>query len=154
MPRLSRQKKGERISRAGKIKGSKISLVVDEGGLPEAINLDAAGRNDRYAFGNIVEQIPKDAYLAADKGYDCKKLRRRLRHKGLRPLIPRRQFENKVARRTPKPYLYRSRWTIERCFAWLGKFRKLEIRYEYHWENWYAFWQLGCAMLCLQKVTV
>ena len=85
MPRLSRPKKGERISRAGKIKGSKISLVVDESGLPEAINLDAAGRNDRYAFGKIVEQIPKDAYLAADKGYDCKKLRRYLRHKGLRP---------------------------------------------------------------------
>ena len=128
--------------------------MVDENGLPEALHLDAAGRNDRYAFGNIVDQIPKGAYLAADKGYDCKRLRRRLRHSGLRPLIPRRQFGNSTARRTPKPHLYKSRWTIERCFAWLGKFRKLEIRYEYHWKNWEAFWYLGCTMLCLQKVTV
>ena len=73
--------------------------MVDESGLPDAINLDASGRNDRYAFGKIVEQIPKDSYLAADKGYDCKKLRRYLRHKGLRPLIPRRQFENKPGRK-------------------------------------------------------
>ena len=136
------------------MKGSKVSLVVDENGLPEALNIDTAGRNDRYAFGNIIKQVPQNAYLAADKGYDCNKLRRRLRRKGLRPLIPRRQFVNGKKRRTPKPHLYKGRWTIERCFAWLGKFRKLEIRYEYSWKNWEAFWQLGCAMLCLQKVTV
>lgn len=116
--------------------------------------MDAAGRNDRYAFGSIVNEIPQKAYLAADKGYDCKKLRRRLRHKGLKPLIPKRRFKNGPKRRIPKPHLYRSRWTIERCFAWLGKFRKLDIRYERKALHWKAFWQLGCSLLIIQKITV
>ncbi|XVJ51526.1 MAG: transposase [Vampirovibrio sp.] len=32
--------------------------------------------------------------------------------------------------RTPKPEIYKGRWTIERTFAWLEGFRKLVLRDE------------------------
>jgi len=153
MRRLSRQKKGPQISRAGKIKGSKVSLVVDETGLPDDVDVDKAGRDDRHACRSILKRVPKGSYVAADKGYDAKWFRRFLRSLGLRPIIPRRQYKNSPKRRTPKPYLYKKRWTIERTFAWLGKFKKLAIRYERYVDNWKAFWQLGCSLLILQKLT-
>lgn len=40
---IKSEKNNGQISRAGKIKDSKISLVVDKNGIPEALRLDAAG---------------------------------------------------------------------------------------------------------------
>ncbi|XVJ51424.1 MAG: transposase [Vampirovibrio sp.] len=56
--------------------------------------------------------------------------------------------------RTPKPKIYKGRWTIERTFAWLEGFRKLVLRDERKREHWQAFWELGCSILYLRKLTV
>ncbi|XVJ50974.1 MAG: transposase [Vampirovibrio sp.] len=56
--------------------------------------------------------------------------------------------------RTPKPDIYKGRWTIERTFAWLEGFRKLVLRDERKREHGQAFWELGCAILHLRKLTV
>lgn len=151
---LSRQKKGDCVGRAGKLKGTKISLIVNEAGLPEAIHIEKGSRHDRHAFGSVMAEIPTNSYIVADKGYDCKRLRRQLRHKGLTPVIPKRQFKNKPKVRTPKPKIYKGRWTIERTFSWLEGFRKLILRFERKLEHWQALWELGCAMLHLKKLTV
>ena len=147
--RCEPQKKGSKISRAGKIKGSKISLLSDERGRPQALAIEGAGRNDRYAFGSIVKHVPKGCYLVCDKGYDCKRLRRKLRHHGIKPVIPKRQFENGPRRRTPLPQIYRSRWICERTFAWMDKFKRLRIRDERLVTLHKAFWHLACAILYL-----
>jgi len=152
MPLLSRQKKGACVGRAGKIKGTKISLVVDNDGLPEVLHIEKASRHDRHATGTIVREIPKNSYLAADRGYDCKRFRRHLRHLKLKPVIPKRQFKTKPKVRVPKPTLFSQRWKIERAFAWLGKYRKLNVRYDYKAENYEALWLLGCSRLLIQKL--
>ena len=136
------------------MKGSKISLIVNERGEPQALEIDGAGRNDRYAFGSIVRQIPKGSYLVCDKGYDCKKLRRKLRYQGIKPIIPKRQFENGPYRRTPKPKIYKSRWINERTIAWYDKFKTLTVRYERRSSLYKSFWYLASAMLLLPKITV
>jgi hypothetical protein len=38
--------------------------------------------------------------------------------------------------------------TIERTLAWLGRFRRLAIRYERRADIHLAFLDLGCALLC------
>jgi transposase len=132
-----------------KVKGSKISLVVDEAGLPVDLRLDSANRHDLYACGKLVEKCPKGSFIVADRGYDASWFRRKLWKKGLKPRIPKRKKNNKKY----DPIARLGRWRVERCFAWLGRFRKLEIRYEYYATHYKAFCYLACARLLLDKLT-
>ena len=127
--------------------------MVDENGLPVKLKVAAAGRHDLYACGSIYYCIPKRSILTADRGYDAEWFRRKLRQRKIKPVIPRRQMKLNVARRTPSPVTYRGRWVVERTFAWMGKFRKLEIRYERYAKFYEAFWQLASAVLILKRIT-
>jgi len=148
------QKKGDRISRAGKIKGNKITLLVDEEGFPVNLALAEAGRHDLYAQTTVTHCIPKGATMTADRGYDAAWFRKQLRMQKIKPLIPKRKMKQDKQVRTPSPVTYKGRWVVERCFAWFGKFRKLNIRYEYRSRLYKAFWYLGAACLLLKKLTV
>jgi hypothetical protein len=73
-------KGGKRVGRAVKVKGSKISLVAEEAGLPVDLRLDSANRHDLYACGKLVEKCPKGSFIVivADRGYDASWFRRKL----------------------------------------------------------------------------
>jgi len=79
-----------------KVKGSKISLVVDEAGLPVDLRLDEANRHDLYACGKLAECLPKGAYIVADRGYDASWFRRNLWKNGLKPRIPKRIISSMI----------------------------------------------------------
>lgn len=44
------------------------------------------------------------------------------------------------------------RWVVERTLAWLGRFRRLAIRYERRADVHLAFLELGCALLCFNTL--
>ena len=44
---------------------------------------------------------------------------------------------------------YRSRWPVERTFAWLGHQRRLLVRHEHKAENFHAFSTLACMRIAL-----
>ena len=44
--------------------------------------------------------------------------------------------------------LGRHRWVVERTLAWLGRYRRLTIRYERDADLHLAFLDLGCALIC------
>jgi IS5 family transposase len=68
--------------------------------------------------------------LAADKGYDAKDLRRRLRTRGIRPQIPKRVWKNRKPRGRPIKQDV-PRYQAERTFAWFQrKYRRLVVRWE------------------------
>ncbi len=46
---------------------------------------------------------------------------------------------------------YRRRWKIERLFAWLQNFRRIERRYEYRFTNYLGFVHLGCMLILLRR---
>ena len=46
---------------------------------------------------------------------------------------------------------YKRRWKVERLFAWLGNFRRLVVRYEYHAANYPGFAHLGCLLILLRQ---
>lgn len=132
-----------------KVKGSKISLVVDEAGLSVDLRLDSANRHDLYACGKLAEKCPKGSLIVADRGYDASWFRRKLWRKGLKPRISKRKKNNEKY----DPIARLGRCTAERCFAWLGKFRKLETRYEYYATHYKAFCYLACVRILLDKLT-
>jgi IS5 family transposase len=68
--------------------------------------------------------------LAADKGYDAKWLRERLRAKGIRPQIKKRQIKGKKLKGRPIKEIV-PRYQQERSFSWFQrKYRRLVVRWE------------------------
>jgi IS5 family transposase len=68
--------------------------------------------------------------LAADKGYDAKALRQRLRRRGIRPQIPKWVWKTCKPRGGPKKRAV-PRFQAERRFAWFQrKHRRLVVRGE------------------------
>ena len=94
--------------------------------------------------------------LAADKGYDDRKLRRQLRRRGIIPSIPEREQRKRRRRKRGRPAKVHAaswqRWKVDRTFAWLNNFRRLATRYERRSEIYRAFLAIACSMVCLNAI--
>lgn len=89
----------------------------------------------------------------ADRGYDSNAVRALLVRRGIEPIIPARR-NNTVATHQDGRRLrrYRRRWIVERTHAWLQKFRRLVVRYEYSAGIFLALVHLACALVTLNRV--
>jgi transposase len=90
--------------------------------------------------------------LAADKGYDDKKLRSKLRRRGIKPEIPKRIWKNKKTRGRP---LIKTipRYKVERTFSWFQrKYRRLSTRWERISQNFSAFLNLSVIHMWANKL--
>jgi IS5 family transposase len=132
--------------------------MVDRQGIPLAATLSAANVHDSRMLEATVDAVPfiarprggprkRPVKLHADKAYDSRVSRQRLRRRSIVPRIARRGIES-------AEHLGRYRWVVERSLAWLHRFRRLVIRYERRADIHRAFLSLGCALICwnyLQK---
>ena len=138
--------------------GSNRHLICDGQGVPLAIQLTGANRNDSPEAIPLVDAIPQlqgargrpryrpDCVLG-DRGYDAEAIRQGLRARHIVPLLAQRNTEHGSG-------LGGWRWVVERSFAWLNQFRRLRVRYEKRADIHEAFLALACALLCwnvLQK---
>lgn len=83
--------------------------------------------------------------LFADRGYVYDKYRRLLRARGITPKIARRGIAHGSG-------LGKTRWVVERTFAWLHQFRRLRIRYEIRADLHLGLLQLACSIICLRRL--
>lgn len=90
---------------------------------------------------------PKE--LVADKGYDSRPLRSRLRRRGIKPCIPQRRGQRPRPGRKADLAGYRQRWKVERTYAWLGNYRRLVVRYERLAHIYLAFVLVAFILICL-----
>ena len=132
--------------------GSKRHLICDGNGVPLAIQLTGANRNDSQHALALVDAIPllqgqrgrprfRPDCVIGDRGYDAEAIRQALRFRGIKPMLAKRNTEHGSG-------LGRSRWVIERTFAWLSQFRRLRVRYEKRADIHEALLSLGCALIC------
>jgi transposase len=92
--------------------------------------------------------------LAADKGYDAKDLRNRLRKRGIRPQIPKRVWNTKKPRGRPMKKDI-PRFQAERTFAWFQrKYRRLVVRWERLAICFNAFLAIAVLQLWIQRLIV
>ena len=131
--------------------------MVDRNGIPLACLLSGANRNDHLRLEAVLDAIPpirrprgrprrRPAKLHADKAYDYPVSRRACRKRSIKARIARRGIESSQR-------LGRHRWVVERTLAWLGRFRRLAIRYERRADIHQAFLTLACAVICFQQWT-
>jgi transposase len=136
--------------------GSKRHVVSDRGGIPLAVVLTAANVHDSKVLEQAVDGIEpikrprgrpgrprkRPKKLHADKAYDFPRCRKALRKRGITPRIARRRIDSSER-------LGRHRWVVERTLAWLGRYRRLTVRYERRADIHEAFLHLGCSLICL-----
>jgi putative transposase len=139
--------------------GSNRSLLTDQDGIPLAVFVAPANRNDflltELTFQSFAIQRPHPKALTQnlclDKGYDYPEvdtlLRRwnyvgHIRRKG-EPDLP---LENKIHK--PK------RWVVERSHAWLNNFRALAIRWNRKLSNYMALLHFACAIITFRAAKI
>ncbi|MFE3516729.1 IS5 family transposase [Streptomyces sp. NPDC059166] len=136
--------------------GSKHHLIVDRRGTPLAVSVTGGNRHDVTQLIPLLDAIPrirglrgrprnKPKRLFADRGYDYDKYRRLLWQRGIKPLIARRGVAHGSG-------LGKTRWVVERTFAWLHQFKRLRIRYERRADLHQGLLELACSIICLRRL--
>ena len=138
-------------------------VVVDGTGIPLGIQLGSASPAEVKLAESTLAQIsvpqkrgrPRSRPLRviADRAYDSDPLRWRLLQRGILLISPHRRGRRKLSLNDGRSLRrYRNRWKIERTFAWLGNFRRLLVRYDYHLEIYQAFFHLACLIITLRHL--
>jgi IS5 family transposase len=132
---------GEGVAYGRKGKGILIHTLTDATGMPLATRTTPANGDERAQVLPLLDSLhvhtgkqgrPRKRLkvLAADKGYDAKDLRQRLRARGIRPQIPKRVWKRRRPRGRPVKKDV-PRYQAERTFAWFQrKYRRLVVRWE------------------------
>ena len=121
--------------------GSKFHLLVDRGGTPLTVTLTAGQVNDGTQFENVMEAAQvgrrgrrrRPRRVVADMGYSQVHVRRWLRRRRIRAVIP---YPSNQTDRSLAPAggfdraAYRRRNVVERCVGWLKAARRVATRFE------------------------
>jgi transposase len=137
-------------------RGSKRHLICDGRGVPLAVRLTGANRNDSQEALALVDAILplqgergrprcRPDCVVGGRGYDAEAIRSGLRTRGILPLLAMRRTKHGSGLGT-------WRWVVERTFAWLNQFRRLRVRYYKRADIHEAFLSLGCALICWQSL--
>ena len=98
----------------------------------------------------FIEEKPER--LIGDKAYDSDPLDERLLQQGVEMIAPHKSNRQKPTTQDGRPLRrYVRRWKIERLFAWLQNFRRIEVRHDRILENYLAFVLLGCMIILLRS---
>jgi putative transposase len=135
-------------------RGVKRSLLTDGAGIPLAVAVEGANRNDFKLARATLEGIPiprpeptadKPQGLCLDKGYDYDEVRELLAEFGYTAHIRARGEEAQALQREAG---YKARrWVVERTHSWLNRFRRILIRWEKKPANYLAMLHLACALV-------
>lgn len=145
--------------------GTKVSLIVEEQGLPLASLQTEGARHDAPLAIPTITKIPHNLLfeiekMLGDKGYDDTKIRVFLDHSGITPDIPQRElpmsWQEKIVRREELKLRNQKsnnkRYVVERTNAWTKSFRRLRFRFDYTMLSFTAFLNLAFCVMCIRKL--
>lgn len=140
-------------------------VAVDGTGIPLTILTESANISEFKLALETLDQISvesrpghphkRPATLIADRGYDAKWLRTEIRRRNITPYIPKRRTrgqDEQPAYNTKIKDKYATRWIVERTNAWLQNYRRIVVRWDRNCENYEAFIEIACILICLRRV--
>ncbi len=96
------------------------------------------------------------AVFNADSSFDTRAARKMLWNYGVIPNVDENKRNRKTVKRGRKRHFsqdaYQNRFTIERTFAWIDKFRTLLIRFERKDVYWLGFHYLAFTLINLRNL--
>ena len=144
--------------------GTKRSLLTDGRGVPLAVVVAGANRNDfKLAAPTLAALVvprpvaepgtdPAAALqcgLCLDKGYDFAEVYELLEREGYVPHI--RPVGEATLLVVKKPGYPARRWVVERTHSWMNRFRALLIRWQKREDSFLGLVQLTCAIIVLKR---
>lgn len=104
----------------------------------DSILLDQSFTNLLEIIEDLKLDVPENAGLTADSGFDNEANRNQIIANGFNPIIKpnlrglkdREKINRILDAFEEKKTIYKERYKIERCYAWEDKYRKVVIRYE------------------------
>jgi transposase len=94
----------------------------------------------------------KPERLIGDRAYDSDPLDERLQQQGIQMIAPHKSNRKKPATQDGRALRrYKRRWKVERLFAWLQNFRRIQVRHDRNLDNYLAFVLLGCMIIFLRN---
>lgn len=149
------EKRGEKVGKTKRGKGTKIMVLTDGHGLPLGIDTASASPHEVTLIEPLLEKRVlrrKPCRLIYDMAADSDPLRARLAKGGIELICPHRENRVKRATQDGRPLRrYRRHWKVERSISWLQNFRRLVTRYEYHAHLFHGFVQLACLVVVLKQ---
>jgi transposase len=149
-----RQKRGAKVGKTKRGKGTKLMAVADSAGLPVAIYTASASPHEvtlvrKTLVERFVDEQPER--LIGDKAYDSDPLDADLATLDIDLIAPHKSNRRKAKTQDGRKLRrYKRRWKVERLFAWLQNYRRILVRYEYHDANYLGFVHLGCILILLR----
>lgn len=147
--------------------GTKVSVVVDEIGIPLSKLIDIGSAHDGPLAIPTIRKIPTTILrlielLLGDKGYDDAKIRSFLKSIDITSDIPQRELpitwrekimlaaKGELIQR--KEHSNKKRFVVERTNAWTKSFRRLRFRFDYSLLSFTAFLNLAFVVICIRKL--
>ena len=152
-------------------RGTKRSQLSDGRGVPLAVVVDGANRNDmklaEATLDGIMVERPtptpeQPQHVCLDAGYDYEAVDETVRahhyQPHIRPNQHNRSHVDPSAAPEPQeepanslePTKQPRRWVVERLHSWLNRSRRLLVRWEKLGCTYEAFLHLACALICFQ----
>lgn len=120
--------------------------MSDNNSLPLGAVLSSGAAHDAGYFHPVLNQVKIPAKrgrkrtrpeeIAADKAYDAGHIRKGLRQRGIKGMIPERQLRPGTKRRKKGPHhrfdkeTYKKRASVEQSIGWIKECRRIATRYE------------------------
>ena len=136
-------------------KGTKWMVVVDGQGLPVGKQLVSASPHEVKLIEATVDQSfapAKVQRLIYDRAADSNALRQQLADRGIDLIAPENPRRKRQVQDRRKLRRYRRRWKIERLFAWLGKWRRLVVRWDHDPMIYRAFVLVAFIMIHVKRL--
>ena len=129
-----------------KVKGVKVHLAVDKHGFPSAIDISTANVHDTVGILPVIhERQGFQGTLLGDAGYRGKKLAKRAKDQGISLLS--------VASGIHGQFIpVGIRWVVERSFAWLSRYRRLNTIFERTTEHLIAFIEIAFISILSRRM--
>jgi len=127
---------------------TKIHAVVDAKGLPIRLGLTPGQAYDGESAMELLNALPENAMVLADKAYDANAIREMINGQGAWANIP-----PKSNRKDPicfSPHLYKARNLVERFFNKIKHFRRIATRYDKLAANYMAMIKLASIRVWLR----
>ena len=149
---------GEALGRSQGGFSTKIHLRAEGNGKPITAVLTGGERHEQVALEAVLDQGAirrqgrgrprlRPRRVAGDKGYSSPTARRRLRRRGITPVIPTKKGQPRQPDFDRQAYRERNR--IERLVNRLKQFRRIATRYEKRAINYLAMLTVGMSLLWL-----
>ena len=127
--------------------------MTEASGLPVAVAIDGANRNDFKMTAQTIESVPisrpeptrrKPQNMCLDKGYNYAEVYDLLDEFKFTAHVRARGEEANLIKR--KAGFKARRWVVERTHSWLNRFRRILIRWEKKADNYLALLHLQFAL--------